>query len=530
MGVVYTRFRVTTTLLKENLFTENESLRSENEGFRLLRKKDQERIAFIEEELDRMHELLIKFKKQTFGPRGERWETEEQALMVFNEAEAEACKPESEAETEEESVEVSGFKRKRGKRSALPEHLPREIVVVELPEAERFDDSGNALKVVGKEVSEKFEYQPPVMKVIEYHRLRYGMDAGDPVKTAPPVPSIIPKGIVTPSLLSAIVTAKYADGLPLYRQEDIFARIEVELSRSSMARWIVAAAEYSRPIWNILEERLMESSYLSCDETWTQVLKEEGRKPSDKSWMWVRCNPNDKEKIILFDYDPHRSGDVAKRLFAGYSGTLQCDGYGAYNILEKQPGLIRIGCNMHGRRGFRYAADGKPKSKKLAETALKFYRKLYDIEDEAKGRSAEERHALRQEKAKPIWDEFKIWADSTFPKVPRRSSIGDALHYFLGEYDYLIGYLKDGRLEMDNGFAERVIKNFAIGRNNWLFSDTEAGAEASALFYSFIITAKLNGVNPYAALKKIFEELPLATSVEDFERLANILLGRESSI
>ncbi len=510
---------------QEKIFSRLEELRAESESLRLRLAKEKERVRLYEAENEHLRELLIKMKKEAFGPRSERWESEEQ-ILLFNEAEVEAKQPEADEESE---TEVKGFTRKRGKRQALPEHLPREVVVVELPAAERFDEQGAPLKVVGKEVSEKLSYEPPVIKVIEYHRLRYGVDSGEPVKTAAPVPCIIPKGIVTPSLLAALVTSKYADGLPLYRQEEIFKRLDVELSRTSMARWIIQAAEMCRPIWNILEERQLESNYLQIDETHTQVLKEVGRRAQSKSWMWVRCNPCDTEMIVLFDYDPHRSGEVAKRLLADYRGALQCDGYGAYNVLEKQEGLTRFGCNMHGRRGFKAAADGSSKSKKFAPAALKYYRQLYDIEEDAKERklSWAERHKLRQEKAVPIWAEFKKWADELYPKVLRKSSIGDALHYFINEHEYLIGYLKDGRFEMDNGFVERAIKNFAIGRNNWLFSDTPEGAEASALFYSFIVTAKLNGVNPFAALKQIFTDIPLAKTAEDFARLADILLRTE---
>lgn len=517
------------TLTKDTLFTEVEALRAEHEGLRISLARQEEKAALLEQENDHLREMIIKLKKQAFGPKSERWESEEQGKLILNEAELEAKSADSdEDEQEGPEVKVAAHTKKRGHRKPLPAHLEREIVPVELPEKERFDEAGNALKVIGKEVSEKLSYEPAKIKVIEYHRYRYGVDAGEPVKTAAPVPSIIPKGIATPSLLSAIVTAKYADGLPLYRQEEIFKRQEIDLSRASMARWIVVAAKAARPLWNMLEERLLEASYVACDETHVQVLKEEGRKATSKSWMWLRTNPSDTEKIILFDYDPHRSGEVAKRLFLNYRGILQCDGYGAYNILEKQPGLTRIGCNMHGRRGFKNAAEGSSKSKKLAETGLKFYQALYAIEEEAKELSWKRRHELRQEKAGPIWMKFKAWAEETNLKVPRRSGIGEALHYFLGEYDYLVGYLQNGELEMDNGHAERMIKNFAIGRKNWLFSDTAEGADASALFYSFVVTAKVNGVNPYEALKTIFTELPLASTADDFDRLAQILLGMKT--
>jgi transposase len=519
-----------TTLTKNTLFSENEALREEIEGLRSLHARDEEKIDFLGSEIERLRELLVKLQKQAFGPKGERWEAEEQGKLVFNEAEVEAAKHEPEAEDEKE-VTVGPYKKKiRGHRKPLPEHLPREIVVLELSPQERVDEHGNELKVVGKEISEKLSYEPAKVSVIEYHRLRYGYDSGEPVKTAPPVPSIIPKGIVTPSLLAAIVTAKYADGLPLYRQEEIFLRQAIELSRTSMARWIVQAAEAARPLWNILEEWLLAKPYVAADETHVQVLKEKGRKAQTKSWMWLRTNPWDKERIVLFDYDPHRTKDVAKRLFTGYAGILQCDGYGSYDVLEKNPGLIRIGCNMHGRRKFRAAADGSTKSKPLAAQALKYYRLLYAVEEEIKDLSPEEKYRIRQEKAVPIWEEFRAWAEEKNKRVPRKTSIGDAFYYFLNEYKYLIGYLTDGRLNIDNGEAERKIKYFAIGRKNWLFSDTPEGANASALFYSFVVTAKANGVNPYEALKKIFAELPLAATIDDFERLAGILLGTTSLV
>jgi transposase len=492
-----------------------------------------ERLRHYEDENARLREIIAKFKRELFGPRKERWVSEEQLVMLFNEAEVEATKPELEEDADLGETTVESHKRKRGKRKPLPEHLLREVVVIDLQDSEKMDINGQpiTLRVVGKEISEKLEYMPASLKVLEIQRLKYeavSPESGEStIMTAKPEPTIVPKGIVTPSLLAGITVNKYADGLPLYRQEEIFARLGINLPRSSQGRWIIAAFKQCQPIWNVLEDRLMRSLYVACDETWTQVLKEKGRKAERDSWMWLRATPSDREKIVLFDYDPHRSGAVAQRLFADYKGILQVDGYGAYNILEKQEGLIRIGCNMHGRRKFSDAHTvGAKQGQSLAEVALKFYKDLYDLEERAKELSWEERHELRQKEATPIWAKFKAWAEANSRKVPPKSKIGEAFHYFLNEYDYLIGYLRDGRLEMDNGFAERAIKYFAIGRNNWLFSDTEAGAEASSLFYSFVVTAKLNGVNPLHALTRIFKEVPKAKTIEDYERLADLLVTR----
>jgi transposase len=515
-----------------SLFSELMELKNEYAGLKLLMDRKNEQELLYQGEIEWLKEQLLRLQRDKFGPRKERWQSEEQNVLLFNEAEVEAAKPDDDClEDSDPTITVESFARKRGKRKALPSHLPREIVNVELPADERFDAEGRPLKVVGKQVSEKFVFEPAVMKVIEYHRFRYGVDAGEPIKTALPVPMIIPKGIVTPSLLSDIVTKKYADGLPLYRQEEIWQRQDVHLSRSSMGRWIVQAATACIPVWNVLEEWLLIDPYVSCDETHTQVLKEKDRKPENKSWMWVRATPGRANPIVLFDYDPHRSGEVAKRLLADYRGFLQADAYGAYNPIEKQDGVTRIGCNMHGRRGFSDADKGAKAGRSLAAVMLKYYDQLYDIEEKAKqqGLSWPERKILRDREAAPIWDEMKIWSEKTITQVPNKSLIGQALGYFVEQYDLLRGYLQDGMLEMDNGFAERAIRKFAIGRNNWMFSDTPEGAHASALFYSFVVTAKLNGVNPYQALKTIFEKIPTASSVEDYEALANLLLSPEKS-
>jgi transposase len=508
----------------ELLFTEIENLKLENQGLRSLVDQERDKQKIYESEISRLHEMMAELKRFRFGKTSERWESEEQ--LVFNEAEVESRKPDPFGEEDESEVKVSAHTKKRGHRKALPLDLEREELIIELPESERFAEDGTPLKIIGYETSEKLSYQPSKTKVIVCRRAKYGADSGDYVKTAPPVPSIIPKGIATPELLASVVVEKYGYGMPLYRQEYKFNQMGVELTRQTMARWVVKSAEACMPVWNILCDRLLESFYVSCDETHTQVLNEAGRKAESKSWMWVRCVPVGKNKIVLFDYDPHRSAEVAKRLLQEFKGYLQVDGYASYNILEKDIELIRIGCNMHGRRYFESAKTiGAKAGKTLAEVGLKFYKRLYDHEEEIRALSPEERHRLRLEVQAPIWDEFRAWTELNHKKVPPKSKIGEAFKYFISQYEYLTGYLKDGRLEMDNGFAERAIRKFAIGRNNWLFADTESGAHASAMFYSLLCTAKVNNVNIYEAMKYLFTEIPKAKSIDDFERLADVIMG-----
>ncbi|MBK7845113.1 MAG: IS66 family transposase [Bdellovibrionales bacterium] len=197
------------------------------------------------------------------------------------------------------------------------------MVKIELPENERFSEEGQPLKVIGWEFSEKLKYEPAKVSVIRYERAKYGVDSGDYVKTAPPVPSVIPKGVATPELLAFIMTSKYCDGLPLYRIEEIMDRQGVDLPRSTMARWVVQVAQALVPVWNVLSDRLLASFYVAVDETQVQVLKENGRKAGDKSWMWVRSTPYGDKKIVLFDYRISWSQEAARQLLDGITGYLQ---------------------------------------------------------------------------------------------------------------------------------------------------------------------------------------------------------------
>ncbi len=509
--------------MQQHSFTDKISLlKFENTNLKNELLQKDTKLKHYESEFERLQEIMQKMKRDLYGPRTEKaWVSPEQ--LIFNEAEvlAKQEKPEDLKNASKDKKD-----RVRGKRKPLPKNLEREVVVVELPEAEKFDHQGNALKVIGKEISEKLTYTPAKLMVTEYHSLKYGLDPGEVLKTAAPAPSILPKSMATPSLLAAIATAKYADGTPLYRLESILARSEVHLPRCTMARWLIECAEKCMPIWNVLEEKLLADPYVACDETWTQVLKENGKTAESNSWMWVRSTPAAKEKIILFDYDPSRSATVAEKLFADYTGFLQVDGFASYNILEKNGNITRIGCAMHARRKFFEAhKDGAKSGKSLAEVGLGFFKKLYDIEEEIREKDFDQRKIIRDQKSHPVWLELKKWVIENKDKVPPTSKIGQAFTYLINEYDHLIGYLQSGMLEMDNGFTERAIKNFAIGRNNWLFSSSEAGADASAMLYSFVVTAKQNKVNPYKALEEIFSQIPLASTIDHYERLANLLLS-----
>jgi transposase len=274
-------------LNQETIFSsEIDFLKNEAQSWKLRFEKAEEKIKYYDSEVSRLYEMMAELKRMKFGTKSERWESSEQ--LVFNEAEVESRKPDPLGEENETEIKVSAHTKKaRGHRRPLPENLEREEIILELPESERFAEDGSPLKIIGYELSEKLSYEPSKTKVIVYRRAKYGVDSGDYVKTASPVPSIIPKGIATAELLASVVIEKYGYGMPLYRQEYKFDQMGVDLTRQTMARWVVKSAEACMPVWNILCDRLLESFYVSCDETHTQVLKEKDRSPETKSWMDV---------------------------------------------------------------------------------------------------------------------------------------------------------------------------------------------------------------------------------------------------
>lgn len=489
-----------------------------------LAQKDEE-IAKAKAYAERLEEIVRLLRHRHFGAKSEKVKNGKDnpvQLGIFNEAEAlEAGDAAPEVEVEPD-VEVKGYRRRgKPKRVALPDNLPREDVVVELPENDRRCPEGHELKVIGEDVSEQLDVIPAQIKVIRTIRKKYACpECEGHVKRAPLPPVAIPKSMASAGLLAYIATSKYSDGLPLYRQVHMWERLGITISRTTMAAWMVKIGELLSPILNLMEEDLLEGGFIHVDETRVQVLCEPGKTAKSKSYMWVRGREYPGARpIVLFEYDPSRSGDVAKRLFVGYQGYLQADGYGGYDLVCSQEGIDRLGCWAHCRRKFFEATKASAKGLGLANEAIKMIRGLYEVETEIRDKEIVDRHRIRQEKSKPILDEFRKWLDEHLGKVPPKSQLGMALNYAHNEWPYLIRYLEDGRLSIDNNMVENAIRPFAVGRKNWLFSDSVAGAKSSAAIYGVMISAKLNGHNEYAYLRYVLEKLPYAKKADDFEAL-----------
>jgi transposase len=480
-----------------------------------------QRIEFLEERVRLLQKAL-------FGKKSEKRPLEQEStyhqLHLFNEAEALV-----EEKGKEPPLTVAEHTRNRPKRKPLPAELPRVEVIHDIDEKEKVCACGARLCRIGEEVSEKLDIIPAKIQVIRNIRLKYacknceGVESEGPtVLTAPNSPQIIPKGIATPGLLAHIIVSKYADALPLYRQEKIFLRHGIDLSRSTMAGWIVKVAEFAAPVMSLLQQELLSGPLINADETPVQVLQEPGRPNTTKSYMWVfRGGPPDKP-VVLFRYSPRRSGDVPREILDGYRGYLQTDAFSAYEGVEKEmPGIILVGCFAHARRNFVKVIEARGKNSKgkpgSAEVALNYIRQLYVIEKLAQGLSPDEVVKLREEKSKVILNEFKDWLDKRVSFTPPKGLLGKAMNYALTHWPKLIRYLEDGHITPDNNAAENAIRPFVVGRKNWLFSGHPNGAHAAATLYSLIETAKACKLEPYHYLRYLFEKLPYAQAQEDYQ-------------
>jgi len=438
---------------------------------------------------------------------------------LFDEAETD-----TEEEWEEDKIIVPAHTRKKGGRKKLPENLPRVEVVHELSGDQlTCPHDGATLTEIGAVTSEQLDIVPAKIQVIRHIRKQYACACGQSIKTAALPQQPIPKSMASPGLLAHITVSKYQDALPLYRQETILRRIGVEIPRATLANWMIRSGTLIQPLINLLRDRMLEYDIIQMDETTVQVLKEPGKRAQSKSYIWVQRGGPPDQPVVLYDYDPGRSAEVPKRLLGDFKGYLQADGYDGYNAVVAANGLTRLGCMAHARRKFTDAikAQGRNRKRGQAHRGLALIRKLYRIEKQARQLKlkSQDRYGHRQKHALPVIIEMRTWLEDALPQVPPSSATGQALNYLHNEWDRLVRYLDDGRLEIDNNLAENAIRPFVVGRKNWLFSTSVKGVKASANLYSLIECAKINGLEPYAYLRHIFTELPKAGTVEAIEAL-----------
>jgi len=488
----------------------------------LLEQKDQliaERDHLIAEQrklLRLMEEQLRLARQRRFGSSSEKLSFQGD---FFDEAELEVALGDVEAQLPEEVPP----RKPRKKREGFSDKLPR--VRVELPLSD--EQKAGASKTFFTKVKEELDIVPAKAQVIEYWQEKAVFDepTGEQrIQAAERPAHPLGKCIASVQLLAYILVAKYADALPLYRLESILKRYGGNISRTTMANWIIRLDDVFKPLINLIREHQLSGDYLQADETRLQVLKEDGKPATSDKWMWlVRGGPPD-QPAVLFEYDTSRSEEVPLRLLDGFDGVLQADGYAGYNKVCRENPIIRIGCWDHARRKFVEASKAAPSKKKdqkvsKADVAIGKIRKLYAIEERIKDLEPAQKTAMRQQLVQPVLDDLKDWLQTNSRRVPKDSLTAKAITYTLNQWELLIGYCQDGRLNISNALAENAIRPFAVGRRNWLFADTPRGARASATVFSLVETAKANGLEPYDYLRHVLKHIAAADTLEKVEAL-----------
>jgi transposase len=496
---------------------------------KLLIEKDNE-IVRLKQQVEWLTQQFRLMQSRQFGSSSEKTGLVDNAeqISLFNEAEV-TVDPEA-LEPELEQISYAR-KKQKGKREADFSGLPTEQVIHELPESECVcPDCGGEMHACGHEVFRReLTCVPAQYKVTEHVQTAYSCRHCERTsnhvpmkKSAVPVAMIPGSGMASPSLLAQILNNKYTLALPLYRQEQEFRRIGVNLSRQTMSNWAIIAHErWFAELFKLLHAELLKNTILHADETTLQVLREEGRKATQKSYVWLYGTSGDtKRSVVLYDYQPSRAGECASSFLDGFTGKLHTDGYDAYHC-KLPPEITVIGCWAHMRRKFTDALKCLPpgiRNKSPAKTGLDYCTQLFGLEADytKQGLDFEDRYLTRIKKSKPIADAFFAWAKTEYDRNPTpKTTYGAALTYAVNQKGWLMNVFLDGRLELSNNRAERSVRPFAVGRKNWLFCNTPRGADASAAVYSIIETAKANGLKPFEYLKFLLERLPYGTSAED---------------
>lgn len=512
------------------LAEENERLKAQNSHYC-------ERAVLLEEEVRWL-------KAQVFGRTNDKLASDTNAdqQLLFNEAEVLAAIEAADAAHARRTTKIAAHEREHsGGRKAIPKSFPRIIIPHGLPESEQYcPDCADhpALKCIGMEISERYRYEQPKILVEQHQRLKFACQCCHiGVKIAPNPPQLLPKTMASGSLLAHLITAKFVDGLPLYRISRQLERSGMDLSPGTAGTWVnLVGGEKIVPLINLMNETLLQAPFLHMDETYLKVLKSD-KAVDSTHYMVVRAGGPPDQRIILYNYEPSRTAEALKRLLIGpdgpYAGRLLSDGLELYDHVTEALKLLHFGCLQHCRAYYIKAkkVSELPSSRSLAQVAIEdYFRKVYAVETEITTRREEyasrgERLPLetvlqlRQDKSAPLMRALKQWVDELLPGVPPKGALGKALAYTTSQWTKICRFLDYPDMPVDNNYCEQQIKSFVTGRKAWVFCDSKVGATASANLYSLVMTARANGVEPFAYLSYVFEQLPTATTVEALEAL-----------
>ena len=463
-------------------------------------------------------EQIRRAKQQKFGSSSER-STDASQISFFNEAEAESTLAGEEPTLEEIQDEKQDRKKKPvGKKEKMTRDLPTVVLDYALSEKELdCPQCGDHLHEMKTIVRRELTVVPATVHVTESVQHVYACrtceakEIKTPVVYAPMPAPVLTNSVASPSLVAQIMTKKYVEAVPLYRQEQQLQRYGFDISRQTMSNWVVRTSElWLKHLYDRMKVELLRQEVLHADETVLEVIHEPGREATATSYMWVYRTGNVGKDIVLYEYTPGRSGENAEKFLKGFFGYLHSDGYAGYHRLLGQ--VTPVGCWAHMRRKFSDALQGMAPnaivSRSVATEGFNHCNRLFRLEKKWAKLTPEERLEKRKEEAEPLVSAYFAWIRELEPSILPKSLLGKAFTYARNQEANLRNYLKDGRLEISNNRAERSIKPFVIGRKNWLFANTPAGATSSAIIYSIVETAKENGLNPYPYLEYLLESIP----------------------
>ena len=493
--------------------------------------RNQEKLISIIDALKKEHEDLqskyayLQFeynelKRLVFGSKSERFSTENNAAQLkLLENVQELLEIQGEPVIEEESNEEkyhdkrTEYEKIKPSRNRIPDHFKREDIIIEP------DQDISGWVNIGKQITEQLDYKPAELIVKRYIRTKYAHptdpDQGIVIGALPSFP--IAKGKAGSGLITKVIIDKYVDHLPCYRQEQIYARQGLALPRSTLCDWIAQSADLLQPLYELFKKKVLSSGYIQVDESPIPVQSKDKSGATHRGYMWVYQAVN--EDLVFFDYQPSKEGQMVAKMLTGYKGYLQTDGYAAYEMFKSTKQIKTLHCWAHARRYFHKALDN---DKKRAEYALRKIGELYLLERTMKKDWPEidDYHIkdLRQRHALPILLELENWLRENLHLVKPKSAIGKAILYTLKRFKELKTYTSDGRLNIDNNPVERSIRPMALGRKNYLFAGSHAGARRAAIMYTLVGTCKLRKVNPFDWLKDTLEKIP-DTSIRDLQKL-----------
>lgn len=492
--------------------------------------KQKAEIDELKRKLEHMNEIFANAQRARFGQSSEQknYVLGKDQLSLFNEAESSQDHKAEEPKPNTIFVEAHERKKKRSQTEML-NNLPEEEVLLEIPEGQLVcGKCGGKMKPIGKKfLRHEMQIVPKQIKLLAYYAVTYACDSCEKdtglahiVSVKPPIP-LMKHSLASPSTVAYIMTQKYVDGLPLARQEKIWAREGVSLSRATMANWVIQCSEvWLKPLYRHMKQELLTHSVIHADETVVQVLKEDGKPATSESRMWLYASAALlRHQVRLFEYQPDRSGKRPESFLKGFEGALVTDGYAGYNQVQK---VTHCGCWAHARRKWREAMpDGATVKTSKAAIGFRYCNQLFAEERKCVLYKPEYRKEYRQGKELPLLEEYFAWLNTVHPE--KGSKLEEAVRYSISQKQQLCAFLDKVEVPISNNLAENAIRPFTLGRKNWLFCDTPKGAKASAIVYSLVESAKANGIEPFAYLQHVLVQLPYLGKSPSHEELETLM-------